>query len=391
MLSIVSKNNNWVSTMDVNKCLPPELTVQSVEHILHRIGLTLDSTKSYPKRKLFFNPIIIFSFLLIFIIREVFVIVINEENDLIFKVMGTFGYLIGIRREMSICLFLFSNLSLSFQMIYYYNYRNCIKPTFLRVFQMMSGSVSPKSLGLSDEQQIRKLLKRTKSLVKFLDFHNNRVIPILALVFMLTLYSLKTNMNEGIFYGIPNALIFMIWINYSTSIVTFQHLILYILCSYLKLKFNSLNERLLEMKRRKRFIRIRETLQSFDSLFSEISEFNSTFFSKILLTTWSLLGVNIVFLLYVSLFSNLDPFNKILMSYALCFLISIFLFIIFTTSSVTYCANKSYKTLNSLIISYSKHNKHLFYSRISIFFKVNFFYTCIIFIHFTLIQTMNLA
>ena len=41
--------------MDPNNCLPPELTVQSVEDILHRIGLTLDSTKSYSKRKLFFK------------------------------------------------------------------------------------------------------------------------------------------------------------------------------------------------------------------------------------------------------------------------------------------------------------------------------------------------
>ena len=70
MSEIEPIKNNWVSSMDVNKCLPPELTVQSVEHILHRIGLTLDSTKSYPKRKLFFNPKIIFTFNLLFILRE---------------------------------------------------------------------------------------------------------------------------------------------------------------------------------------------------------------------------------------------------------------------------------------------------------------------------------
>ena len=65
MSAIGSKKNSSVSPLNVNKCLPPELTVQSVEHILHRIGLTLDSTKSYPKRNLFFNPIIIFIFYLI--------------------------------------------------------------------------------------------------------------------------------------------------------------------------------------------------------------------------------------------------------------------------------------------------------------------------------------
>ena len=66
--------------MDPNKCLPPELTVQSVEDILHRIGLTLDSTKSYPKRKLFFNPNIILTFLSLYIIREVTVISLTERK-----------------------------------------------------------------------------------------------------------------------------------------------------------------------------------------------------------------------------------------------------------------------------------------------------------------------
>ena len=113
--------------MDVNKCLPPELTVQSVEHILHRIGLTLDSTKSYPKRKLYFNPIIIFIFTSIIFIREVIFISLKEENEKIFLMFGCFGHLIGQRILISIFLIIFPTLSLSFQLIYYYNYRNGIK------------------------------------------------------------------------------------------------------------------------------------------------------------------------------------------------------------------------------------------------------------------------
>ena len=382
ILSVINKNHslkmaanqpmidNWISSIDVNKCLPPELTVQSVEHILHRIGLSLDSTKSYPKRNLFFNPFIIFAFLSLHIIREVFANVINEENDLLFKALGTYGYLIGIRRELSICLILLANLCQSFQLIYYYNYRNGIKPTFLRVFQMMSGLVSPKSLGLTDEQQITKLLNLNKKLLKFLCLNNNWFIPIASGLFMSTLYILRTNMNEAIFYGIPNSIIFMIYCYYCSNALTYQFLVHYIICLYLKMKINSLNERLIEMKKRKRFIRIRETLQSFDSLYSEIIEYNTTFMSKILLAIWSNLGILNVFLLYVCLFGNLDPFNKILMFYALFYQSTIFLFIIFTTSSVTYCANKSYKTLNSLIISYSKHNRHQYYTRSSMICKV---------------------
>ena len=81
----------------MNKCLPPELTIQSVEHILHRIGLTLHSTKSYPKRKLMFNPIFIFTFCSLFITKELIVISLDEKNDITFKVLGSVGYLLGVR------------------------------------------------------------------------------------------------------------------------------------------------------------------------------------------------------------------------------------------------------------------------------------------------------
>ena len=356
--------------MDPNKCLPPELTVQSVEDILHRIGLTLDSTKSYPKRKLLFKPIIIFTFLLLFTIREVIVISLNEENDFIFKVFGSYGYLIGIREFAAISYTLLTLLSMSFQLIYYYNYRNGIKPTFLRVFQMMSGLVSPKSLGLTDEQQITKLLNRTKYLLKITRINNKFIFPISAITILVSIYTFKTSLIETVYYGFPNAIIMVAWVTYFFNSLNYQCLVFYILCLYLKMKINSLNERLLEMKRRKRFIRIRETLQSIDSLYSEINEYNTTFWSKILFTFCTLLGTVIVFVLYICLFTKIDLINLCLFTYALSIDSFLFLMIIFTASSVNYCANKSYKTLNSLIISYSKHNKQFSYTKVSTKFKV---------------------
>ena len=356
--------------MDPNKCLPPELTVQSVEDILHRSGLTLDSTKSYPKRKLFFNPIIIFTFLLLFTIREVIVISLPEENDLIFKVFGSFGYLIGIREFAAISYTLLTLLSMSFHLIYYYNYRNGIKPTFLRVFQMMSGLVSPKSLDLTDEQQITKLLNRTKFSLKCARINNKYIFPLSVTTIVVSIYIFKTNLIETVYFGFPNALLLATWVIHFFNSLTYQCLLFYILCLYLKMKINSLNERLIEMKRRKQFIRIRETLQSFDSLYSEINEYNTTFWSKILFTFCTLLGTVIVFVLFVCLFIKVDLINLCLFSYALFILSSLFLLIIFTASSVNYCANKSYKTLNSLIISYTKHNKHFYYRRVSTKFKV---------------------
>ena len=52
------KFENKSGIMDLNKCLPPELTIESVDDILYRIGLSFDSIRDRPKRKLFYHPLI---------------------------------------------------------------------------------------------------------------------------------------------------------------------------------------------------------------------------------------------------------------------------------------------------------------------------------------------
>ena len=356
--------------MNTSQCLPPELTVQSVEDILHGIGFSLDSTKTYPKRKLMFNPIIIFIFVSMYITKEVVILSLEVQNDFTFKVLGSVGYLLGVRKQGGYDMILISCFPVYFQLVYYYNHRNGIKPTFLRVFQMMSGLVSPKSLGLTDEQQIRKLLKLTKVSIKFIKFNNNKMCPAITFAIALIIYLIHTNGMETLCYGIPCGFAMALTGTYAMNVVNYHTFLQYIICLYLKMKINALNERLIEMKRRKRFIRIRETLQSYDSLYSEINEYNTTFWSKFLFIIWTLMGTFIVGLIYVFLFGTLGTVAQIMFAYFLLFFLLIFLLIIFTTSSVTYCANKSYKTLNSFNISYSKHNKHFYGTRISTQLKV---------------------
>ena len=347
--------------LDPNKCLPPELTVESVDDILYRIGLSFDSLRDRPKRQKFFNPFLKFSFLSMYLLKEVFIISMNEENDLLFKIMGSFGHLLFVRQHMSLAIILANLLALSIQFVYYMNHLNGAKETYLGVFQMISGSVPPIRLGLTNEKQIRKIVKITKFGIKGIEFNNNWVFPIFALMVLIIIYAVKCTLMEILLYGIPNALLFMIWTIYVVGVIDNIFLTFFILCLYLKLKINELNENLLEMKRRKRFIRIRETLQSFDSLYSEIDEYDTTFWSRILFCIWLILGTMNVFNLYICLFIPMTIILKLLFIYNLFVWSSCFLFIIFTTSSVTYCANKSYKTLNSLIILYSKQQNLISY------------------------------
>ena len=153
-----------MSELDLNKCLPPELTIESVDDILYRIGLCLTSVRDRPKRKLIDHPLIVFIIISLSLTERLITFSLSEENDLIFKMLSDMGYFIGVRQHFGAVLILNSSLLLSSQLIYYNNYRNGIKPTFLRVFQMMSGLVSPKSLGLTDEEEVRKLLKTTQKI-----------------------------------------------------------------------------------------------------------------------------------------------------------------------------------------------------------------------------------
>ena len=272
---------NKMASMDVNKCLPPELTIESVDDILYRIGLCFTSIRVRPKRKKLYNPYLIFTFLLLFQIKELFIISFNEENDSILKAIGSLGYILGMRVTYSIIITLGTIINLSSQLIYFYNYKNGIKPTFLLIFLMMSGLIPPKSLGLNNYKEIIKLLKITRYGLKLISWNNQIILPIFGTFCFLGIYSLKCNVIEMLTFGIINNILIIIWAIYCSNMVTYQIFLFYIICLYLKIKINSLNESLLEMKRRKRFIRIRETLQSFDSLYSEINEYNTTFWSKI--------------------------------------------------------------------------------------------------------------
>ena len=48
-----------------------------------------------------------------------------------------------------------------------YNYMNDIKPMDLRVFQMISGLITPKSVGINDPNDCFKLIKASKIAIRF--------------------------------------------------------------------------------------------------------------------------------------------------------------------------------------------------------------------------------
>ena len=73
-----------MSKIDVNKCLPPELTIESVDDILYRIGLYFTSFRVRPKLHFIDHPLNASIILLLFLIQRVITLLLSEKHHQIF-------------------------------------------------------------------------------------------------------------------------------------------------------------------------------------------------------------------------------------------------------------------------------------------------------------------
>ena len=178
-----------MSRILTDRVLPPELCIQSIDDILYSIGLCHHSVKEIPKRSVINNPVII---LFVNIITLLLRIVANKtDNKLVIILTADVGYLIGIKGLLSIVFVIITMMALFSQLVYYYNHCIGVKPTFIRVIQVFSGSITPSSVGLNDSTQVKQLLKIAKW-QPLLKKNNTILLPliILFLTFVMHLNSL---------------------------------------------------------------------------------------------------------------------------------------------------------------------------------------------------------
>ena len=109
-------------------------------------------------------------------------IVNNNRNKRLVIILGDFPTLLGVGINMhlpGLSFYLFNFFTL---LVYYINYWKGIEPTFLRVFAMLSGLVTPNSVGLTDTQSLYKFCKITKTMFKIMAFIHNKTIPLFGLI-----------------------------------------------------------------------------------------------------------------------------------------------------------------------------------------------------------------
>ena len=334
------------------------LIATNADDILYRIGLCPTSLNDRPNRRPIDHPIRALVVLSVALIERLISLSISDKHTKS-GLLGFSGYFGSVRRHYDLFHTLVIILSLSSQLIYHWNHINGVRPTFLRLFQMMTGSVAPKDIGLTDEEYIRQLCKRTDKWCEFGWFQNRYIITVMSFTFSMFIYLARDRLMAVLMYGIPNSALLLISDYYILQFHFFQFLFFLIICSYLNHQINGLNETAKQMTETKRFPNIGTLLLQYHQICDEINEYNVTYWSKFLFVFWLTSGINLIILLFITIFSPMELLLRIILSIVAIEVTLSFLLIIFTTSSVNLSAYKSYKRCNSLMVCFTQHNKRL--------------------------------
>jgi hypothetical protein len=339
-----------MESFDANKPLPLDIALNSAESHSYRIGLNLFKINDQ-KRSIFHNPLLVFIINSIAIIKSIISLLMTEDNERISIIIGDFPHFLGLRIHFNLGLSLIYLLVLTSQLIYFYNYMEDIKPTYFKVFEMMSGLISPKSIGLTNKEEIYEMLKVYKILFKICELNAGKIIPLMGFLLNIIPYAMNCSIVDTILYGIPHSLLCACVSHHGFTIIVWQVVYYYFICRYLKIKLKKSNELIsqtLKKSQKTSLLSIERVIYSLDSSYVEIEDYNSNFWSKYLLTIWLIFGSQIVTALYCLLFVK-DIISKLIIGYAFVVFVVIFLFVINIASSVNYEANKSYNSLNSLM------------------------------------------
>ena len=187
----------------------------------------------------------------------------------------------------------------------------------------------------------------------------------MPICFLFNIFPIMMNCSvmDTIIFGIPNSLFFTLMCNYVFGIDLWQVLYFYLICHYLKIKLKEVNREISQKCRNRRKIEsksIDTIIRSLNSIYNEINDYNLNLWSKYLMAIWLIFGVVIVFHLYILIFMTLSITSFLVLGYVVIVFITIFMIVINTSSSVNYEANKSYKLLNQLMVSFGSSRVPLF-------------------------------
>jgi hypothetical protein len=346
---------------DPNNNLPNDVLIDFAANHLYTIGL-IPLTDESIKRKIYENPVFKFIINLHLIIRIIISLQLSEENEYIFLLIGDFTYFLKARIHFNTVQCLITSIAVFSQLVQYYNYKNDIKPSYLKLFEMLSGLRSPKSIGLTDKEEIYKFAKLSKLLFTGSEFFAKIPIPLLCFLLSFLSFCLKCSVKELILYALPHCLIYAFTAYSVYSIIFWQIIYFYLICEYLKCKLKTVNNSLRKLSDRRviTYKKVLDILENLDSIHKEIDDYNSNYWSKFLFIIWITFAAIINTGIYFIFFIEMNSILKMLFIYFTIQFILILFLIINTTASVNSEANKSCSILNSCMISLNRRMQNRF-------------------------------
>jgi hypothetical protein len=278
-----------------------------------------------------------------------------KEDKYILLLIGDFAYFLNGRYFINLVLIIWGSLALSIQSLHYWKCYKNESPSYLKPFEMISGLVSPKSIGLMNKEDVNQLLKNSK-----LMFGISRIltIGIIFVAFCLSVIPMIISPSLTIYFiEIFWSLLFIVYGYFSANINLSQMTYFYIICLYLKLKLRNANNSIRKSFEKKYKIanhRMKNILISLDSIISEINIYNNDLWSKYLMIVLITVILALDFALFEAIFGKMSLFFKILLFYGSCVLFLLLIILINIASSVSLEANKSYILLNKLFITNNK-------------------------------------
>jgi hypothetical protein len=358
-----------------SQLLPPEVLVTSAGSHLYRIGLS-HFQNGWKIRKKFHYPLLIALLNVIFLAKSVTSLLLTEENPELFIIIFDFSYFINARIHFNVCAIVMILLSIISQILHYINYKKNLKPSYLKPFKMMSGLVSPQSIGLTNEVKIYKFLKISKQLFFICDIFTGKMVPIIALTLYILPMIKVCSLKLLIFYIIPMDIIYAFCCYTAYSIILYQMVYFYLICYYITIKTKDCNNKIKNYIKSRIALndkRAKHLMTELNSIYSEIDDYNQNYWSNYLFWVWILFATVINTFLYSGIFSNANFIIRFILIFgSKVFIFTLFL-IINSASSVNLEVNRSYQQIYSLILIKRKLMSKRMLFKVFIILKKNLF------------------
>ena len=321
---------------ELNEKIVNELT--SVENLLvviseklYSIGLLLFKNET-KRRKLKNNPIVISSIILIFLMREVLSLLMNDRN--ISLMLGDFAFNWRLKSMWNLVLITSVCIALSNQIIHLIYHRMNYYP-----FQIAYSSVQA-SLDM-----------RQKVLLKFLNFTIKILTPFVFTSISVLSFYFNTTLFHMVLIGIPTSIFNAVFAIPCCQLLLWPIIHFYLTALkfklQLKLENNRLNYLRIKLSNRVLALNLNKTLTGLDQILSTIVVSNK-FWSKYLLNMCSGFGLTISIII-AQLFSDSDTYIMIAFIYVIIVIILSICVLLYSAIRVNNEANNSLKIFYKIL------------------------------------------